>query len=105
MDITNIPAEVDNRPLDEAYIKQRIEELAPTIGGVRVRLRFNPSESLTVALLKIKAVEFMNLCEVIKQEAKSHPTLAGNVAQAGSTAQTHVEAGAMFAVKAATYLF
>jgi len=63
-----------------------------TIGELRVRTEFNPSQSDVVSQIKQKAAELINLCEDLKAK---DPRLA-------SLAQTTFEEGAMWAVKAAT---
>ena len=63
-----------------------------TIGELRVRTEFNPSQSDVVSQIKQKAAELINLCEDLKAK---DPRLA-------SLAQTAFEEGAMWAVKAAT---
>lgn len=63
-----------------------------TIGELRVRTEFNPSQSDLVSQIKQKAAELINLCEDLKLK---DPRLA-------SLAQTAFEEGAMWAVKAAT---
>ena len=63
-----------------------------TVGELRVRTEFNPSQSDVVSQIKQKAAELINLCEELKSK---DPRLA-------SLAQTAFEEGAMWAVKAAT---
>ena len=63
-----------------------------TVGEQRVRTSFSPSQTGTVALIKQKSAELINLCEELK--AKD-----GRLA---SLAQTSYEEAAMWAVKAAT---
>lgn len=63
-----------------------------TIGEVRVRTSFNPSDNDVVSQIKQKTAELINLCEELK--AKD-----GRLA---SLAQTSYEEAAMWAVKAAT---
>lgn len=63
-----------------------------TVGEQRVRTSFNPSQTDTVAQIKQKSAELINLCEELK--AKD-----GRLA---SLAQTAYEEAAMWAVKAAT---
>lgn len=63
-----------------------------TIGELRVRTKFNPSENEVVDQIKQKTAELINLCEELKGK---EPRLA-------SIAQTEYEAAAMWAVKAAT---
>lgn len=63
-----------------------------TIGEIRVRTEFNPSQNDVVSQIKQKSAELINLCEELK--AKD-----GRLA---SLAQTGYEDAAMWAVKAAT---
>lgn len=63
-----------------------------TIGEVRVRVEFNPSQSDLVSQIKQKTAELINLCEQFKDV---DPRLT-------SIAQTTYENAAMWAVKAAT---
>lgn len=63
-----------------------------TIGELRVRTKFNPSQDDIVSQIKQKSAELINLCEELK--AKD-----GRLA---SLAQTSYEEAAMWAVKAAT---
>lgn len=63
-----------------------------TIGELRVRTEFNPSQNDLVSQIKQKTAELINLCEELK--AKD-----GRLA---SLAQTSFEEAAMWAVKAAT---
>lgn len=68
------------------------DKQAQTVGEQRVRTSLNPSQTDTVALIKQKSAELINLCEELK--AKD-----GRLA---SLAQTSYEEAAMWAVKAAT---
>lgn len=63
-----------------------------TIGELRVRTEFNPSQDSTVDQIKQKAAELINICEELK----------GKDARLASIAQTTFEEAAMWAVKAAT---
>lgn len=63
-----------------------------TIGEQRVRTSFNPSQTDTVAQIKQKTADLINLCEEMKVKD-------GRLA---SLAQTTYEEAAMWAVKAAT---
>ena len=63
-----------------------------TIGELRVRTKFNPSENEVVDQIKQKTAELINLCE----ELKAKDT------RLASIAQTEYESAAMWAVKAAT---
>ena len=63
-----------------------------TVGEVRVRTTFNPSQTDFVAQIKQKSAELINLCEELKSKD-------GRLA---SLAQTSYEEAAMWAVKAAT---
>ncbi len=63
-----------------------------SIGEVRVRTSFNPSNDSIVDQIKQKSAELINLCETLK--AKD--------VRLASLAQTDYESAAMWAVKAAT---
>ena len=63
-----------------------------TVGEVRVRTTFNPSQTDLVAQIKQKSADLINLCEGLKSKD-------GRLA---SLAQTSYEEAAMWAVKAAT---
>lgn len=65
---------------------------AKTLGEVRVRTTFNPSQQSDVDLIKQKTAELINLVETLKHK---DPRLA-------SLAQTDYEKAAMWAVKLAT---
>ena len=64
---------------------------APTVGEIRVRTSFNPSNDSVVDQIKQKTAELINLCEELK----------GKDARLASIAQTSYEESAMWAVKAA----
>jgi hypothetical protein len=63
-----------------------------TVGEQRVRVKFNPSASEVVDVIKQHSAEMINICEELKAK---DPRLA-------ALAQTAYEEGAMWAVKAAT---
>lgn len=63
-----------------------------TIGEIRVRTDFNPSNDDLVSQIKQKGAELINICEDLKAK---DPRLA-------SVAQTEIEGAIMWAVKAAT---
>lgn len=63
-----------------------------SIGEIRVRTQFNPSENSIVDQIKQKTAELINLCDELK--AKD--------IRLASLAQTDYENAAMWAVKAAT---
>lgn len=66
--------------------------MSKSIGEIRVRTEFNPSQTDEVAQIKQKTAELINMCESLKEK---DPRLA-------SIAQTIYEEAAMWAVKAAT---
>lgn len=66
--------------------------LDQTVGELRVRTAFNPSQNGDVDQIKQKTAELINLCEGFKAK---DPRLA-------SLAQTTYEEAAMWAVKSAT---
>lgn len=63
-----------------------------TIGEQRVRVKFNPSATADVDVIKQRCAELIDICETLKSK---DPRLA-------SLAQTTFEEAAMWAVKAAT---
>jgi hypothetical protein len=69
-----------------------------SIGEDRVRIKFNPSASSAVDLLKQQAAKFINACEELKRDAGEDSEVLRCIA----LAQTHAEDAAMWAVKAAT---
>jgi hypothetical protein len=87
----------------KAYSKEYIEQLATTEGGIRVRMKFNPSEDATVTNIKVKAAELINVAEAIKHG--DHSEHAGRIARNASHAATLIEDAAMNLVKAATYKY
>ena len=72
------------------------EERQMTIGEERVRISFNPSSDSMVDQIKGKAAELIDLCESMKAGAP------GEKVRCVAMAQTCIEDGAMWAVKAAT---
>jgi hypothetical protein len=82
-----------------------------SIGEVRVRTKFNPSNDGLVDTIKQKTAELINLCQSVKNEevskdydkAPNEPREAnGEVIRWVALAQTAYEEAAMYAVKAAT---
>lgn len=71
-----------------------------TLGEARVRTDFNVSNSDTVATIKNKSAELINVCEGLKPTDGS--MMSGEKARLISLAQTTFEEAAMWAVKAAT---
>jgi len=69
-----------------------------SLGEDRVRIKFNPSASSAVDLIKQQAARFIDTCEELKRD------YAGNseVLRCIALAQTAAEDAAMWAVKAAT---
>lgn len=72
-----------------------------TIGESRVRTSFNPSNDSTVDQIKQKSAELINLLETLKGDGKA--VISGEKARLIALAQTDIENGAMWGVKAATY--
>ena len=69
-----------------------------TLGERRVGLNFNPSKTGTVDVLKEKAAELIDLIEQIPDGSNANPQCL----RWKAIAQTEIETGAMYAVKAAT---
>lgn len=70
-----------------------------SLGEDRVRIKFNPSYSSRVSLLKQKTAELIDLCE----QGRNAGSADGEHQRLWSLAQTHYEDAAMWAVKAATF--
>ena len=82
-----------------------------TIGELRVRADFNPSQNDAVSQLKQKTAELINLLQAIRNDEASKTygdseahlkELSGEKLRLISLAQTEYENAAMWAVKAAT---
>lgn len=80
-----------------------------TVGEQRVRTSFNPSQTDTVAKIKQKSAELINLCEELKVSKVKSGEISleeqlnkGEFLRLVSLAQTAYEEAAMWAVKAAT---
>lgn len=74
-----------------------------TKGEFRVGTSFNPSKKGLVDEIKQKAAELIDLIETIPgSEGSINHTLGSEVARLRVLAQTDIENGAMWAVKAAT---
>lgn len=82
-----------------------------TIGELRVRADFNPSQNDVVSQLKQKTAELINLLQAIRNDEASKTygdseahlkELSGEKLRLISLAQTEYENAAMWAVKAAT---
>lgn len=71
-----------------------------SVGEMRVRTSFNPSENGTVDQIKQKTAELINLCEELKGDGSS--VISGETMRLISLAQTSFEEAAMWGVKAAT---
>ena len=71
-----------------------------TKGEYRVGYKFNPSNSSMVEEIKLRAADLIDLIEGIPQ----HPLLGcdAEIMRLKALAQTAIEEGAMWAVKAAT---
>lgn len=65
-----------------------------TLGEYRMRMSFNPSGNQLVESLKRRAADFIDLCELAKQNSGNPLAL--------TIAQTEMETAAMYAVKGAT---
>ena len=73
-------------------------------GNMRVRVGFNPSEDRMVRRLKGMAADMINEIEGISamRDVDGVPTSQGEIIRLKALAQTSIEEGAMWAVKAAT---
>jgi hypothetical protein len=77
------------------------DEREMTFGERTVRHNFNPSEDSKVSAIKRCAADLIDMCEELRQGVAAEGT-SMEVARCASIAITHIETGAMFAVKAAT---
>lgn len=77
-----------------------------TKGQYRVGVSFNPSQSSAVDQIKAKAAELIDLIEdiAVTPATQNDPQArrSSEIARLKATAQTAIEDGAMWAVKAAT---
>lgn len=71
------------------------EGQTPTLGMNRVKAEFNPAKNDTVDQIKNKAAELIDLVETLRT-----PDTTGEGHRVISLAQTEVETGCMYAVKA-----
>lgn len=69
-----------------------------TLGEYRVGITFNPSGNDTVTRIKLTAAALIDLVDSIPAPASS----GGEIVRLKALAMTHIEDGAMWAVKAAT---
>lgn len=74
------------------------EEKELSLGEKRVRIEFNPSGVGNVNFIKEKSAELINVLEALKEQGDS-----GEKIRLISLAQTAIEEGAMWGVKAATF--
>lgn len=70
-----------------------------SLGEDRVRIKFNPSASSSVDVIKQKAAEFIDLCE----SGRNFGSQDGEQQRLWRLAQTSMEEASMWAVKAATF--
>jgi hypothetical protein len=76
-----------------------------TKGEYRIGISFNPSQDPTVAEIKDRAARLIDLIDSIPVSAGAvteHDARASEIARCKALAQTAIEEGAMWAVKAAT---
>ena len=75
-----------------------------SIGGDRVRVKFNPSANGTVDRIKCTTAELIDICKREQDElyASASPQQQMEVGRLWSLAMTAYEEAAMWAVKAAT---
>jgi hypothetical protein len=81
-------------------LKNSNKRLKMTKGEYRVGINFNPGGNIMVDNIKTKAAELIDLVDRII--ALAYPETENEVARLKALAQTHIEDGAMWAVKAAT---
>jgi hypothetical protein len=70
-----------------------------SLGEDRIRVKFNPSDNSNVAQLKKLGVQYIDLCEKLRNEGSQDKEQQ----RLWSLAQTAIEDAAMWAVKAATF--
>jgi hypothetical protein len=70
-----------------------------SLGTDRVRIKFNPSDNSIVGQIKAKSAELIDLLEA----ARSQGSADKEAQRLWSLAQTAIEDGAMWGVKAATF--
>ena len=78
-------------------IKLDMEEQQLTLGEIRVRTKFNPTDNSKVNEIKTRAAELINLLEEYRDGAPPE------VQRWVSLAQTEIETAAMYRVKAVTF--
>ena len=78
-------------------IKLDMEEQQLTLGEIRVRTKFNPTDNSKVNEIKTRAAELINLLEEYRDGAPPE------VQRWVSLAQTEIETAAMYGVKAVTF--
>lgn len=71
-------------------------------GEYRVGYKFNPSNSSMVEEIKLRAADLIDLIEGIVPPDWSEDPLHAEISRLKALAQTAIEEGAMWAVKAAT---
>ena len=71
-------------------------------GEYRVGTDFNPTGEFMVTHIKELAAELIDVIEKISFDAPRHPASHGEIVRLKALAQTAIEEGAMWAVKAAT---
>lgn len=73
-------------------------EEVDTLGQARVRIQFNPGKSDDVYLLKSKAAELIDFCDLLRRDRNG----GSEEQRLWALAMTHIEDAAMWAVKAVT---
>lgn len=73
-------------------------EAPPTVGELRIRIKFNASGSAEVDELKRMGAEFINKCNAMRARSKD-----SEFQRVVALAMTEAEAANMWAVKAATW--
>lgn len=76
--------------------------MTQTMGEFRVDVDFNPSGDETVGRIKRAAADLIDLIEEIADDSNRGEVAHWEVRRLKALAMTHVEEGAMWAVKAAT---
>lgn len=87
--------------LKENPCNQLKQKNMPTLGESRVRTTFNPANDSAVDQIKQKSAELIDLIDSLKPTDGS--MMSGEKARLIAKAQTDIEQGAMWGVKAATF--
>lgn len=74
--------------------------MSQTLGQKRVKAEFNPAKNDLVDQIKNKSAELIDLLESMRESGSQAEKLSGEKHRLIAIAQTEIETGCMFAVKA-----